>query len=589
MDINAMLMLYRLLLFFLFITTSTQAQYVFRGEVKDDKNNKLSYARIFIHTAGQFYQSGSAGTFEILSNIKSDSATFMMSGYYNKTVSLSNDRFEYVVLSPVSGNLIKREEHLLSVVRDKVDDRSDVGADDGETYSRLIENEFVAAANYPVTGFSLNVDKASYSNIRRFINTKVDIPSDAVRIEEILNYFPQAEESMDSTAYFKFSSVYTDCPWNPDNKLLLMKLRAKKINFDSLPPSNLVYLIDISGSMENPNRLPLLKTAFRKMVDNLRPIDTISIVAYGGYVIVALPPTPGNEKQKILEVVEGLVAGGETPGEHALNTAYAVAKSQFIKGGNNRIILATDGDFNVGRITEAELMQLVSNKQSLGIYLTCLGVGVGNYKDSKLELMAKRGNGNFAYIDNIKEAEKVLVQEVTQTLYAVVNDAYLDVKFDPKYISQYRLIGYDNKKSTDSDTLKTLEGGEIGSGHVATAIFEITPNAEFMSEQSIPATAALSYVPTGETTRVSETFNCNNNYIPLLKIDSVSRFSVAAVMFGMLLKKSPFLMKAEWKDLYKLALSSVNPKDYWQSEFLSLVSQARTLYGGKKTKKRTRN
>jgi len=581
-------MLYRLLTLFLLLATSAKAQYSFRGEVKDDKNNKLSYVRIYIHSTGEFYQSGPTGNFGIPSNVKSDSATFSINAHYSKTILLTSDRFEYVELTPIPSRIIKRKDQLLSVVRDKTEDKSGAGVEDGETYSQLIENDFVSAASFPVTGFSLNVDKASYSNIRRFINTKVEVPADAIRIEEILNYFPQGEEKMDSSVYFKFSSVYTDCPWNPANKLLLMKLRARKINFDSLPPSNLVFLIDISGSMDKPNRLPLLKTAFRKMVDNLRPVDTISIVAYGGAVIVALPPTPGHEKKKILDVVEGLVAGGETPGEHALNTAYALAKSQFIKDGNNRIILATDGDFNVGRITEAELMELVSNKQQMGIYLTCLGVGVGNYKDSKLELMAKKGNGNFAYIDNTKEAEKVLVMEITQTLYAVVNDAYLDVRFDPRYVNQYRLIGYDNKKRTDADSTNILEGGEIGSGHVSTAIFEITPNPGFIADQTEPAKAELSYIPTGQTVKSTEHFICKNNYLSISLIDSSTRFSIAAAMFGMLLKKSPFLMQANWDDLQKLALTAVNPKDYWQAEFLTLISQAEALYGGNKKRKRSK-
>jgi Ca-activated chloride channel family protein len=581
-------MLYRLLTLFLLLATSAKAQYSFRGEVKDDKNNKLSYVRIYIHSTGEFYQSGPTGNFGIPSNVKSDSATFSINAHYSKTILLTSDRFEYVELTPIPSRIIKRKDQLLSVVRDKTENKSGAGVEDGETYSQLIENDFVSAASFPVTGFSLNVDKASYSNIRRFINTKVEVPADAIRIEEILNYFPQGEEKMDSSDYFKFSSVYTDCPWNPANKLLLMKLRARKINFDSLPPSNLVFLIDISGSMDKPNRLPLLKTAFRKMVDNLRPVDTISIVAYGGAVIVALPPTPGHEKKKILDVVEGLVAGGETPGEHALNTAYALAKSQFIKDGNNRIILATDGDFNVGRITEAELMELVSNKQQMGIYLTCLGVGVGNYKDSKLELMAKKGNGNFAYIDNTKEAEKVLVMEITQTLYAVVNDAYLDVRFDPRYVNQYRLIGYDNKKRTDADSTNILEGGEIGSGHVSTAIFEITPNPGFIADQTEPAKAELSYIPTGQTVKSTEHFICKNNYLSISLIDSSTRFSIAAAMFGMLLKKSPFLMQANWDDLQKLALTAVNPKDYWQAEFLTLISQAEALYGGNKKRKRSK-
>jgi Ca-activated chloride channel family protein len=367
----------------------------------------------------------------------------------------------------------------------------------------------------------------------------------------------------------------------------MMQIRARKINFDSLPPSNLVLLIDISGSMDQPNRLPLLQTAFRMMVENLRPVDTISIVAYGGSVIVALPPTAGNEKKKILDVIEDLSAGGETPGEHALNTAYALAKSQFIEGGNNRIILATDGDFNVGQITEESLMELVANKQQMGIYLTCLGVGVGNYKDSKLELMAKKGNGNFAYIDNIMEAEKVLVKELMQTLFAVVNDAYLDIRFDPRFVQQYRLVGYENKKRSRSDTTTVLEGGEIGSGHVATAIFEIIPAPAFASSGVVPAYAELSYLPAGDTLKMKETLPCTNNYKPIYQIDSAYRFAAAAAMFGLLLKQSSFLGNTGWDDLHQLAITAVNPKDIWQAEFLNLIPKAKSIYIKGKKKKRT--
>jgi Ca-activated chloride channel family protein len=579
-------MTYRLILLFLSLSSYSKAQYYLRGEIKDDKNNLLPYVRIYVHSTGAFFYSGSSGSFGIPSSVKSDSATFSLNSFQTKTIALADGRYEYISLTPVPSRLVKRQDKLLSLIRDKKNDKDLLNRENGETYSQLVENEFVSADAFPVTGFALNVDKASYSNIRRFINTRSIVPPDAVRIEEILNYFPQKEEKVDSPANFKFSSQISDCPWNSSSKLLMMQLRARKINFDSLPPSNIVLLIDISGSMDQTNRLPLLKTAFRMMVENLRPIDTLSIVAYGGSVIVALPPTAGNEKKKILDVMEDLSAGGETPGEHALNTAYALAKSQFIKDGNNRIILATDGDFNVGQITEESLMELVANKQQMGIYLTCLGVGVGNYKDSKLELMAKKGNGNFAYIDNVYEAEKVLVKELMQTLFAVVDDAYLDVRFDPRYVQQYRLIGYENKKRSRSDTTTVLEGGEIGSGHVATAIFELLPTASFMSADAVPAIAELSYMPKGEKVKKLEKLPCLNNYKSLLMIDSSYRFSASAAMFGLLLKQSSSLGEIGWDDLQKLAITAVNPKDFWQAEFLTLIQKAKSLYAkGKKKKK----
>jgi len=576
---------YVLALVFVLCSFTARSQYYLRGEIKDDKNNPLAYVRIYMHSTGAYYYSGSSGSFGIPSSVKSDSATFTLNSFYKTTVLLTDGRYELVDLKPVPSRLVKRQDRLLSVIRDKETDKDIISRDNGETYSQLIENEFIPTSNYPVTGFSMNVDKASYSNIRRFINMRSTLPADAVRIEEILNYFPQKEMPVDSNAYFRFHSQLTDCPWNPSNQLLLMKLRAKKINFDSLPPSNLVFLIDISGSMDQPNRLPLLKTAFRMLVENLRVIDTISIVAYGGSVVVALPPTAGTEKKKILDVMEDLSAGGETPGEHALNTAYALARSQFIKEGNNRIILATDGDFNVGQISEEALMELVANKQQMGIYLTCLGVGVGNYKDSKLELMAKKGNGNFAYIDNVYEAEKVLVKELTQTLFAVVNDAYLDIRFNPSMVSQYRLIGYDNKKRSQADTTTVLEGGEIGGGHTVTAIFEIQRTNSTPAD-GIPATVTLSYIPVGLKEKRTQELPCVNNYMSYLKIDSSDRFSIAAAEFGLLLKKSVFIPEPDWDRLQKIAVSAANPKDFWQAEFLILLQKAKELYGKGKSRKR---
>ena len=270
-------------------------------------------------------------------------------------------------------------------------------------------------------------------------------------------------------------TTLSSCPWNADNQLFYINLSSKKLNLDTLPPSNLVFLIDISGSMDMPNRLPLLKSAFRFLVNNLRDKDSVAIVVYGGTIGTMLNTTSGGEKEKILKAIDELVPGGSTPGESGIKLAYSVARNHFIKGGNNRVILATDGDFNVGLKTEEELDELITQQRESGIYLTCLGVGMGNYKDSKIQTLAKKGNGNFAYLDNFKEAEKVLLTEFTQTLYAVADDVYMNVEFNPEYVKEYRLIGFDNKVGALKDSLSIIEGGEIGSGHSMVAMFEIVP------------------------------------------------------------------------------------------------------------------
>lgn len=565
--------------------SAASAQYYFRGEVRDQNNKPLPYVRIYMHATGSFFYTGSSGAFGIPSAIVSDSASFKIPGYEEKTVFLRNNEFVPVQLTVITGRIVRQQGQLLSMVRN-MEQKQDVWrSGSGETYSQLQENEFVEAATFPGTSFALNVDKASYSNIRRFVNMNSMVPSDAVRIEEMINYFPQQGQVPEGKD-FLFQSQVTDCPWKASNRLLFLRMHARKINFDYLPPSHLVFLIDVSGSMELPNRLPLLKSAFRMLVQNLRPVDTISIITYGGSVVVSLPPTSGMQKDTILSVIESLEPGGETPGEHALNAAYELARSRYIKGGNNRIILATDGDFNVGLITEEALMELVANKQQMGIYLTCLGVGVGNYKDSKLEAMAKKGNGNFAYLDNVYEAEKVLVKELMQTLFAVANNAYLDVYFNARYVKQYRLIGYDNHRHMHANASNVLEGGEIGSGHTVTAIFEIEPAETGMPTDSLLSTVELTYQSVAGNQQMREEYQCSNNHISLYQVDSVYRFLASVAEFGMILRNSKFLNNTGWAHLLELLKTCVSPGDYWQSEFYTLVQKAKEIYLPEKKRKK---
>ena len=569
-----------------FSVTVTEAQFYLRGEIKDSKGEPLAYVRIQLFSNNNFYFSGSAGSFGIPSSVKKDSAELSLTGYETIRVQLSSDVMNELVMKRAAGSSPPPKKKLLSLTKDKEQQQNIYLLTGGETYSQQIENQFNPTDKFPVTGFSLNVDKASYSNIRRFINMQTAPPPDAVRIEEMLNYFPQPELTAEEGKTFAWQSRITDCPWNDKHKLFFVQLQSKKLYYDSAPPANIVLLIDVSGSMDMPNRLDLLKSGFRMMVKNLRSIDTIAIVTYGGKIATALYPTAGNEQAKILGIIDSLQAGGETPGGSALRTAYNLIQARAKRGGNNRIILATDGDFNVGEVTEEALMQLVSEKLQTGIFLTCLGVGMGNYKDSKLEALAKKGNGNFAYIDNIAEAEKVLVTESMQTFYVSASDVFLDLRFDASYIKEYRLIGYDNRKDIAVDSVPVFEGGEMGSGHTVTAVFEIIPATDVTSLNTPVAEGEISYVPAGSKTKTKELIPFYTSYYPLASIESNYRFAAAVTWLGLLMRQSQFVNLKSWNELVNMLTYFTNEQDYLRNEFIQLVLKAKEIYQPEKKKKK---
>ncbi len=342
--------------------------------------------------------------------------------------------------------------------------------------------------------------------------------------------------------------------------------------------------------MDLPNRLPLLKSAFKILVNNLRVQDTVTIVVYGGTVGVWLTPTSGSDKKKILKSIEELEPGGPTPGEAGIRAAYRLAKSQFIQGGNNRVILATDGDFNVGQNSEEDLEILISMHKQWGIYLTCLGVGMGNYKDSKLEVLAKKGNGNFAYLDDEKEAEKVLMNEFAQTIYAVADNASVDVRFNPDLVKSYRLIGFENKLMALSDSTSEIQGGEVGSGQALMALFELTPTSNYMDNFSLGkkgfANVNLHYkLPNDSMERLSY-YDCPFSLTPFSDLPSSYRFATSTVMFGELLKKSKFMTEVNWDDISEMASQSLDPNDIGEKEFVQLVEKAKKIYAKDKKKKK---
>lgn len=513
-----------------------------------------------------------------------------MDGYRKEIVAANSDVYLTIRLKvqPLSSANTSRLNRLLSFTRGmaREDHRKWFAGD--ETYASTVENKFVNARQFSATGLSLNVDRASYSNIRRFLNMNSVVPPDAVRIEEMLNYFNLNYQQPAPQEIFDIRTQITNCPWNIQNRLFYINLSAQKLNLDTLPPSNLVFLIDVSGSMDMPTRLPLLQSAFRMLVNNLRAKDSVSIVVYGGLTATVLNTTSGAEKDSILKVIDGLSPGGSTPGESGIKLAYSVARNHFIKGGNNRVILATDGDFNVGLRTEGELEEMITRHRESGIYLTCLGVGMGNYKDSKIQTLARKGNGNFAYLDNYGEAEKVLLHEFTQTLYAVADDAYMNVEFNPRFVKGYRLLGFDNKVGALNDTTSTVEGGEIGSGYSMTGIFEIEPSLSDTVVLEKLAQIQVRYRQTGDTTVRYFNHNAYYNHQPLSKLDSSFGFGAAVALFGSMLKESTFTKQMSWNELYALASQYASKQELLHQEFLHLIEMASEYYDKKKGKKRKR-
>lgn len=569
-----------------------KAQYYVRGEVRDDKGQPLQNVRIILRSSGQPYASGIGGAFGVMTSMRVDTMSFSLEGYESLSKPVSTAQYEQVTLKmlPFTANL--QRYSLLSMTRSQQQQASRFRMMGEESYNTLVENDFVVAARDPEMAVVLNVDRASYSNIRRFISQESPVPPDAVRIEEMLNYFSLNASDPSGDSLFRLRTHLSDCPWDPQRQLFYVNMTARKVDLSTVPPSNLVFLIDASGSMDMPNRLPLLKIAFRKLVLNLRPIDMVSIVAYGDAPGVMLPPTSGAEQEKIIRAIEDLEAGGNTPGEAGILTAYQLAQKTFIKGGNNRVILATDGDFNVGRFSETDLEELINRMKQSGVYLTCLGVGMGNYKDSKIEILAKKGNGNFAYLDNEQEAEKVLVKEMTQTLYAVADDVHMNVRFDPTLVASYRLIGFDNKVVALADTNKVLEGGEVGSGHSLIAIFEVMPTPKNTAlQRSDPVSGNIAGIslhyrlPASKVARMM-VFKPECRYTAFADSPQPLRFAATVALFGSVLRASPHLKSAGWEALLQMTAAHADPTDPLQAEFSDLVQRAHKVYEPQKKRKK---
>lgn len=449
-----------------------------------------------------------------------------------------------------------------------------------ESYAPIIENEFIRPDQEAFSTFSIDVDNASYTNTRRFINSNQMPPRNAVRTEEFVNYFNYDYPLPENDVPFEVYSEVGACPWNDDAQLLHLGLQGENINLTEAPNSNLVFLIDVSGSMSARNKLDLVKPAMKVLIENLRPEDRVAMVVYAGSAGLVLPSTWGYDKKTILKAIDNLKAGGSTAGGAGIKLAYKVAKQNFIEGGNNRVILATDGDFNVGVSSQEGLQKLIEEKRKEGVFLTCLGFGMGNYQDNKLELLANKGNGNYNYIDNLREAKKVFGTELTGTIYTIAKDVKIQIVFNPDYVQSYRLVGYENrlleKEDFDDDT---KDAGELGAGHTVTALYEIIPT-EIASQTSQKnwATVKLRYKkPDVEVSQLIEQQIDNQNKSLDLTSENF-QFSAAVAGFSLLLRDSKFKGDLTYRKILDLAKKSKGEDELgYRQEFLNMVESVEVL------------
>ena len=462
-----------------------------------------------------------------------------------------------------------------------------------EGYDRIEENAFLTSQENPLSTFSIDVDTAAYSNIRRFLGRKLMPEPDAVRLEEMINYFTYAYPLPQDDQPFSVTTEIAPCPWNPAHQLCLIGLQGKVLAADSIPPSNLVFLIDVSGSMDQPDKLPLLKKAFRLFVNQLSEQERVAIVVYAGAAGTVLEPTPGSNRYAILDALENLEAGGSTAGGAGILLAYDLARQHFIEGGNNRVVLATDGDFNIGPSSDAAMERLIEKNRDDGIFLTVLGFGTGNLQDAKMKKIADQGNGNYYYIDSVREAEKVLVKELGSTLFTIAKDVKIQVEFNPAHIQAYRLIGYEDRVLAKEDfNNDKKDAGEIGAGHSVTALYELVLTG---AAEDFPPTDELRYQkkaivsspewllvklrykePDADTSQLLE--------FPVMAADTDQapsdnfNFASSVAEFGMLLRDSPFKANASYDNVLRRARGTVDIDPYgYRKEFISLVEVAQSL------------
>jgi Ca-activated chloride channel family protein len=626
---KALISIFTVLLFSAFALAPDQSRLI-SGVVKDDAGIPMQGVNVTVKGKNKGTVTDIQGMYQIQVSDQAKYLVFSFVGYDTQKVKITSSKRINVVMKPSRlemEEVVSMEYDMAAPMEGKVSGvrvrgvanktyhkRAQVYASyapepgyiqhNTEGYSTIHENGFKDVYHNPLSTFSIDVDKASYSNVRRFLNMGQLPPVDAVRIEEMINYFSYDYPEPEGKHPFSVYTEISECPWNSSHQLLHVGLKGKSIDKSELPPSNLVFLIDVSGSMGSANKLPLLKQAFRMLVNELRSEDRVAIVVYAGAAGLVLESTPGTEKAKILASLEQLQSGGSTAGGAGLKLAYKVAQENFKEEGNNRIILATDGDFNVGGSSNAEMERLIEQKREHGVFMTVLGFGMGNYKDDKMEIIADKGNGNYAYIDNIQEARKVFITEFGGTLFTIAKDVKFQMEFNPARVKGYRLVGYENRLLNDEDfNDDKKDAGEMGAGHTVTALYEIIPAG---SSEALKSIDPLKYQSNGEKRRKAVKVEANPKAelmtvklrykqpdgqtstkveVPIkgkvLDFEDTSdnfRFSASIAEFGLILRNSQYKEEATMEHVIAMAKAARGEdEEGYRSEFLKLVKLADSL------------
>jgi len=598
-----------MLLFVCFSAFRSNDTHTITGTVTDEKGNAIPYATVSVKGRITSASCNVNGLYSINVADYAKVLVFGAVGYDTKEVSIGNSNVINVMLHTSEMHLqevvvtaygIRRNYQFKNAkpYKPPVGYRFTPNDFNTEEYSKINENTFHKVTDEPLSTFSIDVDAASYGNMRRFLRQGSLPPVDAVRIEELVNYFRYDYAQPTGKDPFSIHTEISVCPWNMQHQLVLIGLQGKKIAMDDLPPSNLVFLIDVSGSMSTPDKLPLVKSSMKMLVEQLREQDMISIVTYAGSAGLVLPPVSGSRKMDIRAAIERMESGGSTAGGEGIELAYKIARENFMENGNNRIILCTDGDFNVGVSSDSELERMVEQERESGVYLTVLGYGMGNYKDSKMQGLADIGNGNHAYIDGEMEAKKVLVNEFGGTLFTIAKDVKLQVEFNPLVVQGYRLIGYENRMLNKEDfNNDKKDAGELGSGHTVTALYEIIPagvkdeflkdvdplkyqkpkeqNAHYSNEM---LTVKFRYKDPGGFKSKLITHPVPADLTTWDQASENFRFAASVAEFGLLLRNSTFKSSASFDHVVSTAVSAKGKDtEGYRTEFIELVKVAEEI------------
>jgi Ca-activated chloride channel homolog len=589
-------------------------QYFIRGKVSNQQNEALNGVIVLTDNKQEGVRTNQQGLYEIEADSISKFLIFSFPGMNLLELPIKENIVINAKLEEIPDHIVQQHPMITisSVIQQKTHQSESMGylknglsgimiapdpiAYNTENYAFIRENTFHPTIDEPLSTFSIDVDKASYTNIRRFINNGQLPPKDAVRIEEMINYFEYNYPQPNGDEVVSMSTAYTVCPWNDKHQLVFIGLQGKKISANQLPQANLVFLIDVSGSMQSVNKLPLVKSSLKMLVENLRDNDRIALVTYAGAAQIILNSTPASNKKTIHDAIDGLWAGGSTAGADGLKMAYRVASTHFNGEGNNRIIMATDGDFNVGQSNDAEMKRLVIEQGRHNISLTVLGYGMGNLKDNRLEQMAQSGNGNYAYIDNSQEAYRTLISEFGGTLFTIAKDVKIQIEFNPALVKAYRQLGYENRKLDKQDfNDKNLDASDLGAGQQVTVIYEIIPT---ISDEQIPEVTPLRYQHNSikqqhqnELATIRMRYHdvasgndqikqhiVNNELKSFDDTFEAFKFSASVAQFGMLLRDSPFKGNATVFSTEKLARSTLYAeREGYRDEFIRLVKTAASL------------